>query len=127
MPLIGIHPKTEQLENWAGSKIEEVRERIKTCVHLISGFPTTDVIVSLHKCDVRNSDPDGADFTIYIDTNPNEELEKNADALRNAIAAVIINAGFATKRDVEVWPRFLPGSWCLIRDNKIVDTVDHKK
>lgn len=125
MPLIGIHPKTDALENWADSVMKKTRQALKDTMHQISGFHTSDVIITLHKCDVKNPDPNGADFVVFIDTNPNEKLEAVADKLCSDIATVLINMGFASKRDVEVWPRFLPGSWCLVRDNRVYETVSH--
>jgi len=54
-----------------------------------------------------------------------EDLEARADELCLAIAQVLINLGYEHGK-FEVWPRFIPGSWCLVVNDKVVDKVLHK-
>lgn len=125
MPLIGIHPVSDAVEDELAKVMTDIRSQVKEVVMGISGFPEHDVIVTLHRCTVRDADPHGSEIMVFLDTNPNEELEAVANKLRNAVAKVLIDLGLTKDRNVEVWPRFLPGSWCLVTNGEIVDSVDH--
>jgi hypothetical protein len=107
--------------------MDEVRRRIKDVICLVSGFPRTDVIVNLLSCPFRDADPDSAELVLYVDTCPHEELEARADELCWEIARVLVELGFTAGLGAEVWPRFLPGPWMLVKDDKIVDKVSHPR
>lgn len=127
MPLIGIHPKREDIEQHIEKLMHFLRPELKRVVGRISGFPESDVIVNLHKCSTADADPNASDFVVKAETNPNEDLESVANVLRDAIAKVFIDAGLTDYLVAEFWPLFLPGSWCMITQREIVHKVDHPK
>lgn len=127
MPLVSIIPTSESVEEALAEKIDQVRKELKEAICHISGFPEDDVLINLLSCPMRNADPASADMVVYADTCPHEELEARADELRNAIAGTIAMLGFSDGNGAEIWPRFLPGPWCLVKHGAIVDKVSHKR
>lgn len=126
MPLVGFRPNTPEMEEVLNKSFSDAsRPRVKKVISDISGFPTTDVLVTLHRCDTRNSDPDAADYIVHINTCPNENLEEHAEELLERIAQALIDLGLTKGLTVEVWPKFLPGPWCMIVNDEIVDRVKH--
>ena len=127
MPLVSIVPLTKEIEDVLADRIGELRNRIKNTICHISGFPRDDVIVNLMHCPYRNADPASVDFILYADTCPHEELEAKANKLCAAIGMVLADMGLTSGQGAEVWPRFLPGPWCLVKGRQIVDRVSHPR
>ena len=127
MPLVSIVPTTERVEEELAGRMEAVRRRIKDMVCYVSGFPRTDVIVNLLRCPFKDADLDSAELVLYVDTCPHEVLEGRADELCEEVARVLVELGFTAGRGAEVWPRFLPGPWCLVKGREIVDKVSHPR
>jgi hypothetical protein len=125
MPLVNIEPSTKEVEDKLAARIEEIRKWMKDTICEVSGFPRHDVLVNLLRCNARDADPEGADFVVFADTNPNETLEGRANDLCRAIAKVFVDLGLANHLTIEIWPRFLPGPWCLLEKNQITDMVFH--
>jgi hypothetical protein len=125
MPIINLVPTTYEVEFRLNDLIGTVRDRLKSVICLISDYPIIDVLVNLLYCPYRNADPNSADLIVYAETCPDEKLEARADELRDAVARVLNELGFTTGQGTEVWPRFIPGSWCLIKNDTIVDSVSH--
>lgn len=127
MPLVHLAPKTPEVEEVLAGRMSEIRLRLKGVIHQISGFPENDIIVELHNCIVRNPDPDGADVVVHADTCPEKDLEAHANELREEMARVFIELGLLAHLWIEIWLKFLPGPWCLIKDREIVDRVGHPR
>ncbi len=127
MPIVTFAPKNSRVEHMLSVSFREIRSRVKKTVCEISEHPPTDVIVNLNKCDILDADPDASDFIVFLDTCPDEDLEAKANFLCSEVAKLLIDMGITGNRTVEVWPRFLPGSWCLIKDRHIVDVVNHSR
>ncbi|HLD51446.1 hypothetical protein A3K34_04805 [candidate division WWE3 bacterium RIFOXYC1_FULL_40_10] len=125
MPIISIQPKTREIENELDKQLSVIRAEIKEAVQLVWKLPPHDIIVNLDQCTIRNADPAGSAFVVFIDTNPNETLETSSGMLRDTIARVFTELGLTAGRNVEIWPRFLPGPWVLIFNGKVEDSVDH--
>ncbi|HSX39058.1 MAG TPA: hypothetical protein VLI92_00470 [Candidatus Saccharimonadales bacterium] len=123
MPLINIEPKDLSVQQDLQARMQELRVGLKLVACRISGFESTDILVNLlHP--VVDADPHSADFVIYADTCPHEGLEARANELCEALALVAVELGF---KSFEVWPRFLPGPWCLVQNGVIVDRVSHPR
>lgn len=127
MPLVSIVPTTKLVEEVLADRIGELRGRIKDTICNISGFPRNDVIVNLLHCPYRNADPDSTNLILYADTCPHEELEIKANELCAMTGMVLADMGFTHGQGAEVWPRFLPGPWCLVKGREIVDRVGHPR
>ena len=125
MPIINIVPKDELTEKLILEIIEKLRETIKNITCEISGFPKTDILVNLMRCPYRNSDPDSADAIVYIETNPNEDFEDEANYFCKEIAQIFIDCGFTSRNGIEIWTRFVPGPWCLVKKGAIEEFVTH--
>ena len=125
--IVTFAPKNSSVEHVLYVSFREIRTLFKVTVCDISEVPYTDVIVNLNKCDIIDADPAAADFIVFLDTCPDEKLEAKADLLCNEVAKLLISMGLTANCTVEVWPRFLPGSWCLIKDRHIVDVVKHSR
>lgn len=127
MPIVVLVPRSVDIEDRLADKMEEIRANLKEAICNISGFPSSDVLVNLHFCPYRDADPEGAEVVVFADTCPNEELEVSANLLCDAIAIKMANMGFSAGNGAEIWPRFLPGPWCLVRNMEIVDRVEHPR
>ena len=125
MPLIGICPSSDAVEEELAGLMSLIRPAIKDVVMAYSGFPEDDVLVTLRKCDVRDKDPFEPAFAVHIDTCPNEELEAVSDEMLETVANALIDLGITKDRSIEIWPKFLPGPWCMVTNGEIVDTVKH--
>lgn len=125
MPLIGLSPKTEEVEELLATRMNEIRPLFKKKVDEKWGFGESDVIVNLLKCNIRDADPDASDVVILLQTNPNKEAEQTVNKLRNELAQIWIRLGLGLSMRTELWPQFVPGSWCLISGEVMVDHVDH--
>jgi len=125
MPIVNVVPVTETVEDVLAGRMGEIRALVKAAVCKASGFPEDDVLVNLMQCPYRSVDPASASFVVYADTCPHEDLELKADDLCRTVARVL--AGMFQQGSFEVWPRFLPGPWCLVRDGEIVDFVSHQR
>lgn len=126
MPLIDIKPKDQATEDMLAALMPQLRAHLKMYVGNVAHTPKEDVIVTLYRCEVRDADPDAADFVIYADTNPGEQIEEAAEAiLATIVGTLTMYASLVAHRRIEIWPRFLPGPWCLLDDGKIVDEVKH--
>lgn len=129
MPLIGIYPRTSETEDALAAGIALIRDRITAVVTRIWDVPDHDVIVTLHTCTVRDPDPRGSEIVVLLDTNPNFSMEQRANDLRDAVAMVFRDLDLIGEgENLEVWVRFLPGSWCLFTSSIhgiFMDRVDH--
>lgn len=126
MPIVTIAPRDEEVLQALASRMADIRPRLKEVICSISGFPEDEVIVRLIKPDVVDPDPCEADFVVYADTCPHVGLEASANRLCEAIAMALIRTRL-NDAVFEVWPRFLPGPWALVRNGEIVDTVSHPR
>ncbi len=127
MPIVNICPKSKSVENVLDDSMSKIRERLKGTICRISGFPKGDVLVNLLACPFRDVDPDSADIVLFIDTCPHEELEAKSDELCRDIADDLTQLGFTVGRGTEIWARFLPGPWYLVKYGKIVESVPHPR
>lgn len=126
MPNVHIDPATEEAHAMLAARMMKTRPRLKATIARISGFPTNDILVSLSYCPFSDADQDCARFVVVVDTCPHEELEVKSNELRDAIVQDLVELQL-TDGDAEVWVRFLPGPWCLVRHGAIVDSVSHPR
>jgi len=128
MPLIDLYVKSSEVGEYIDERMDKLREVMKELVSTLVNSPKNDIIVTLHRCTVKNADPDGAELVVIAATNPGE-VENVADSLVNTISMVLMEQ--LKLRDlawsVEVWPIFLNGPWQLLRRGFIVDEVTHHK
>ena len=128
MPLVDFKPNRDEALEELNPLMVGIRHTIKTVTHATMGVPKHDAIVNLHRCTVEDCDPDAADVVVYIETNPDTEMESAADEFRDILADLLLGWGFEQIDLIEVWPRFVQGSWCCIsiREGRIIDHVDHE-
>lgn len=124
VPLVTIKPKTKEIENMLAGHMTWLRPSI-TKVIVSFGVPESDVQVNLDFCTTRDPDPKAPSFVLFADTCPDEKLEKRADELRAKLAQKLDELGLTHHQGAEVWLRFLPGSWCCIKDGILVDEFLH--
>lgn len=125
MPVVTVIPTWPSVENGLALRMSEVRSILRQAICDASGFPENDVLVHLARCPYRDADLASASVAVYVDTCPHEKLEAVSNLLRNSMARLLINMRLGGH--IEVWIRFLPGPWVLIKDGQIVDQVDHPR
>lgn len=125
MPVVTIQPKNKETEEHLAARMDEIRREVKKAICDVSGFPPNDVLVSLANCTMRDADPAAVNFILFADTCTHWELENRADELRDKIAKTLADLGLTGGSGAEVWLRFLPGSWCWVKNRNIEDSVSH--
>lgn len=126
MPLVSVIPNFPRVEDELTQGWDKVGPDIKRAILEITGFPENDVLVNLLHCPFVFADEFSTDITLIAATCPNEKLELRADELCEQVAGVLVDLGYSSGMGTEVWLQFLPGSWCLVKDGKTVDTVPHR-
>lgn len=125
MPVFLIWPTRFEAEELAAERIGNVRMRFKAEVVKSSpGRGEADVHINLLNCIFRDADPAAPDLYIYADTCPGD-LEELSDELSLILGNILITEGLSVGRGSEVWLRFLAGSWRHVRDEIVVDHVNH--
>ncbi len=127
MPVVTFVPRDKNIEDFLAAQMNALRKSVKQVICSISGFPDSDVLVSLAACPYRDADPSSAEFILFVDTCPHEFLEAHSNELRNSLAEALIKEGLSFNNGGELWIRFLRGPWGLIREGKLIDTVDHPR
>lgn len=126
MPIVSICPRDQRVANLLMEEIPTLRPAIRVIINKIGNVPLHDIIVNLKNPDNLNYDAFGACIVVYIETTPDKNLESCANDIRDAIIKLFIDRGFAgSGKSVEVWMRFIPGSWCIAGDGQVQDKVDH--
>jgi len=128
MPLVDIRPNTAAAFSALQTQIWQIRPEIKALAVRIWGAERADVIVNLHECTVVDAEPGAADAVFYIETTPGAKKEARANDLLAAVGSCLLAYEFEGIATVEVWVRFLRGSWSLVslEEGRVIDTTDHE-
>ena len=127
MPLVTFCPKNSEIESDLISKMEHLRAVVKTALWNVWEIPVHDAVVNLHKSAFAvEPDEYTADLVVLLETTPNRNLEKRADLLRNTLARALIANSDLYNLSIEIWIRFIPGSWCLVEEGEIKESVEHE-
>ena len=113
MPIATVRPNTAAADAVVRAHTPALRSQFKQAINTVWEAPFSDLLVNFERFDGGDHDPNAAAADVWVEDTPDAQHEKKADELRSELAA-IWNTITNGEADAEVWIRFIPGSWCHI-------------
>jgi len=124
MPIVTLTPNTLVAEAFLRAAGKSLRKSFRRDVLRTWEVPDEDVLVRINRCTTLVRDPNSASVDIWVEMNPDPNLEVLADKLRDVLAKTWVHT--MSGISAEIWIRFIPGSWCGVNlRGEVYDSVDH--